>query len=53
MKKYLTYLKIEAILALRSIDLVFFGVIMPIGIAVLIAAIGGNKMTAEIGRAHV
>lgn len=47
MKKYLTYLKIEAILALRSIDLVFFGVIMPIGIAVLIAAIGGNKMTAE------
>lgn len=47
MKKYLTYLKIEASLAFRSIDLIFFGVVMPIGIAVLIAAIGGNNMTAN------
>lgn len=47
LKKFLTYFKIEGALAIRSIDLVFFGVLMPVGIAALIAAIGGRGVTAE------
>ncbi len=43
MKKFLTLLKIESKLALRGIDGIFFGIIMPVGIAFLIAIISGNK----------
>lgn len=42
MKKFLKLLYIEGKLALRSIDLVFFGVVMPVAIAVLIGMIGGS-----------
>lgn len=43
MKRFLTLLKIEAKLALRGVDSIFFGVIMPVGIALLIAIICGNN----------
>lgn len=46
MNKFWTYFKIEGALALRCIDIVFFGVIMPVGIAALIAAIGGSGSTS-------
>jgi ABC-2 type transport system permease protein len=51
MKKFLTLLKIEGKLALRGIDGVFFGVIMPVGIALLIGMICGNKPAFE-GATH-
>lgn len=43
MKKFLTMLKIESRIALRGIDGVFFGVAMPVGVALLIGMIVGNK----------
>jgi len=43
MRKLLTLIKIEGRLAIRGIDGIFFGVFMPIGIAVLIGMISGNK----------
>lgn len=43
MRRFLTLLKIEGKLALRGIDGVFFGVLMPVGIALLIGMIGGTK----------
>ncbi len=47
MKRFLTLLKIEGKLALRGIDGVFFGIIMPVGIAILIGMICGNKPAFE------
>lgn len=47
MKRFLTLLKIEGRLALRSIDGVFFGIIMPMGIAILIGMISGNKNVSD------
>lgn len=43
MKKFLTMLKIKSRIALRGIDGVFFGVAMPVGVALLIGMIAGNK----------
>lgn len=43
MKRFLTLLKVEGKLALRGIDGVFFGIVMPIGIALLIGLICGGK----------
>ncbi len=51
MKRFLTLLKIEGKLALRGIDGVFFGIIMPVGIALLIGTICGNKPAFE-GATH-
>ena len=42
-RRFFTLLKIEGKLVLRCIDSVFFGVIMPLGIALLIGMISGNK----------
>ncbi|MEG0367513.1 MAG: ABC transporter permease, partial [Coprobacillus sp.] len=47
MRKFLTYIKIEGLLSIRCIDIVFFGMIMPIGIAALIAGIVGSSQTSE------
>lgn len=47
MKRFLTLLKIEGKLVLRGIDGVFFGVIMPVGIALLIGMISGDKIAFE------
>lgn len=50
MKKFLTLLKIEGKLSLRSIDSIFFGVCMPVGIMILIGLIAGqNRATTEAG----
>jgi ABC-2 type transport system permease protein len=43
MNKFLTMLKIEGKLALRGIDGIFFGVVMPVAIAAIIGMIGGQK----------
>lgn len=43
MRRFFTLLKIEGKLTLRCIDSVFFGVIMPLGIALLIGMISGDK----------
>lgn len=51
MKRFLTLLKVEGKLALRGIDIVFFGIIMPVGIALLIGMISGNKPAFE-GATH-
>lgn len=51
MKRFLTLLKVEGKLALRGIDGVFFGIIMPVGIALLIGMICGNKPAFE-GATH-
>lgn len=51
MRKFLTLLKIEGKLALRGIDGVFFGIIMPVGIALLIGMISG-EMPAFEGATH-
>lgn len=47
MKKLTMYLKVEGKLAIRNIDVIFFGVIMPIGIAILIAMVAGGNDTGE------
>ena len=47
MKRFLTLLKVEGKLALRGIDIVFFGIIMPALIALLIGMISGNKPAFE------
>jgi ABC-2 type transport system permease protein len=46
MNKFLTMLKIEGKLALRGIDGIFFGVVMPVAIAAIIGMIGGQKEVA-------
>lgn len=51
MKRFLTLLVAEGKLALRGIDGVFFGIIMPVGIALLMAMISGNKPAFE-GTSH-
>lgn len=43
MKTFLSLFKTEAKLALRSVDIIFFGVIMPMGILLLIGLINGTK----------
>lgn len=43
MKQYMTFLKIEGKLSLRSLDGILFGLIMPAGIFLLIASIAGDK----------
>lgn len=47
MKKFLTLFKIEGKLTLRSIDAIFFGVCMPIGIMLLIGLISGNNPATD------
>lgn len=47
MKRFLTLLKIEGRVALRGIDGIFFGILMPIGIALLIGMICGEKPAFE------
>ncbi|MEO1815171.1 MAG: ABC transporter permease [Acetobacterium sp.] len=50
MKKFFTLLKIEGLLSLRSIDSIFFGVSMPVGILILIGLIAGqNPATTTAG----
>ena len=51
MKRFLTLLKIEGKIAVRGIDGIFFGVFMPVGIAILIGFICGDKPAYE-GAAH-
>ncbi|MBU5484435.1 ABC transporter permease [Clostridium sp. MSJ-11] len=51
MRKFLTLAKIEGKLALRGIDGVFFGIFMPVGIAILIGMISGNQ-PAYAGATH-
>lgn len=43
MKRFLTLLKIEGRLSLRGIDGIFFGVLMPVGIILLIGMISKSK----------
>lgn len=47
MKQLLTLVKIEGRLGIRGIDGIFFGIIMPIGIALLIGVIGGDQPAYE------
>ncbi|QEH67196.1 ABC transporter permease [Cellulosilyticum sp. ST5] len=47
MKRFLTLLKVEGRVALRGIDGIFFGVLMPVGIALLIGMICGDKPAFE------
>ena len=47
MKRFLTLLKIEGRVALRGIDGIFFGVLMPVGIALLIGMICGEQPAFE------
>lgn len=47
MKRFLTLLKIEGKIAVRGIDGIFFGILMPVGIAVLIGFICGDKPAYE------
>ncbi|WP_414150813.1 ABC transporter permease [Acetobacterium carbinolicum] len=47
MKKFLTLFKIEGKLNLRSIDGIFFGVCMPLGIMLLIGLIAGDNPTTD------
>lgn len=42
MKAFLKLLKVEGRLMLRSIDIIFFGICMPVGILLLIGMIGGK-----------
>ncbi|MGL5675554.1 MAG: ABC transporter permease [Cellulosilyticaceae bacterium] len=51
MKRLLTLLKVEGKVALRGIDGIFFGVIMPVAIALLIGFIAGDK-PAYAGATH-
>lgn len=47
MKQFLTLLKIEGRIAIRGIDGIFFGILMPMGIALLIGMICGEKPAFE------
>ncbi|MGL4694948.1 ABC transporter permease [Enterococcus larvae] len=47
MRKFLTLVKIEGKLGLRSLDGVLFGIGMPLGILVLISFIAGNQQVAN------
>lgn len=47
MRSIMTYLRIEGSLAIRGMDSIFFGVVMPTGIAAFIAMIAGNGQTQE------
>lgn len=47
MKKFLTYIRIETLLSIRSIDGIFFGVLMPLGLVALIAVVSGSTLTSE------
>lgn len=49
MKKIITLVKIEGKLAIRGIDSVFFGIGMPMGIAILIGMICGGKPSQSGG----
>lgn len=51
MKKLLTLIKIEGRLAIRGIDGIFFGILMPVGVAFLIGTICGNKPAYD-GASH-
>lgn len=46
MRKYLTYLRISILLSIRTVDGVFFGILMPLGIVALIAVVGGSTSTS-------
>ena len=47
MKRFLKLYVIEQKLALRSGDMLLFGIAMPVGIMILITMIAGNKMAGE------
>ena len=47
MKRFLKLYVIEQKLALRSGDMLLFGIAMPVGIMILITMIAGNKMAVE------
>lgn len=47
MKRFLKLYRIEQKLALRSGDMLLFGVAMPVGIMILINMIAGNKLAGE------
>lgn len=47
MKRFLKLYRVEQKLALRSGDMLLFGVAMPVGIMILINLIAGNKQAAE------
>lgn len=49
MKRFLKLYTIEQKLGLRSADVLVFGIAMPVGILLLIAAIAGNKMAGDGG----
>lgn len=46
MKKWMTYFKIQFVLSIRSVDGVFFGILMPLGIVGLIGLTSGNELTS-------
>lgn len=43
MKTFLTFMKIEGKLALRSLDGIIFGVAMPVGVLLMISVVGGDQ----------
>ncbi|MEG0077175.1 ABC transporter permease [Anaerorhabdus sp.] len=46
MKKWSTYLRIQTLLSIRGIDLVFFGILMPLGIVGLIGMVTQGQTTS-------
>lgn len=47
MKRFLKLYGIEQKLAMRSLDMIIFGVAMPVGVLILICMIAGDKMAGE------
>lgn len=43
MKRFLTFLKVEGKLSLRSPDGIIFGIGMPVGVLLLIAVVAGSQ----------
>lgn len=53
MKRFLKLFSIEEKLVLRTPDVIVFGVLMPLGVMLLIAAIAGGKMAGESGMTYL
>lgn len=47
MNKFITYLRIEGKMYLRSVDSIFFGILMPMGIMLLIGAVSSTELLSR------
>ena len=53
MKRFMKLYAVEQKMALRSADSMIFGVAMPVGILILIAAIAGGKTAGDGGYTYM